>query len=401
MESRPSTPSEARHVLALASRNKREANELLAGLPLDEQVRLVCEAPLSKRTAILELTPEPEAVIPLIPEAELCFTVKATGISDASWLMEYATPEQIAACVDLDVWQGMTPVARSFESWLAVFAEAGEETLLRSAQILDTELVVLYLRAAVEVSLKPNDDESWQPPEGGQTLDGQFYLVPRDPADDIAPLLRLLSVLFRRDYWLYFRMLQGAIWELESDLGEWALRWRTGRLEELGFPAWDEAMRIYGFVRPDQRGEIPAASHPLDIEAWHLPVWMPELPAVGKRQLAIFRAAGELDEGERSAFFFAFVSMANKVAIADRMPLGDADTLPAAIEKVAIVASSGLEYVATQNHLGLPEVLRRATLERLFRVGASLDPEAVRPPPLEADIQEDGEQGDGEDPVAR
>jgi len=393
MESRPSTPADARRVLDLASRSKREASELLARLPLDEQVRLVCETPLAKRTTMLELTPEPELIIPLIPEAELCFTVKAVGISDASWVMEHATQEQIAACVDLDVWQGLAPSAESFESWLAVFDEAGDETLLRSAEVLDTELVVLYVREAVQVSLKPNDDDGWQAPEGGHTLDGQFYLVPRKPGDDIAPLLRLLGVLFSRDYWLYFRMLQGAIWELESDLGEWALRWRTGRLEDLGFPAWDEAMRIYGFIRPDQRAEIPPVSRPLDIEAWQLPIWLPRLPAVGEPQLSVFRAAAELEEGERSAFFYAFVSLANKVAVADRMPLGDADTLPAAIEKAAAVVSSGLECIASQKGLGMAEVLRRVSLERLFRVGVSLDAEAVLPPPLE-----DGEQQGGENP---
>jgi hypothetical protein len=391
MESPPDTPPQARRVLGLARRNKHEARELLASLPLDEQVRLVCEAPLSRRAAMLELTPEPEAVIPLIPEAELCFTVKAVGISDASWIMEHATPEQISACIDLDVWQGLAPSVGSFESWLEVFAEAGEETLLRSAEVLDTELIVIYLRETVEVSLKPNDDDGWQPPEGGHTLDGQFYLVPRKPADDIAALLRLLGVLFNRDYWLYFRMLQGAIWELESDLSEWALRWRTGRLEELGFPAWDEAMRIYGFIRPGQRSELLSTNRPLDIHAWHLPIWMPQLPALGEPQLSIFRAAAELDDGERSAFFYAFISLANKVAIADRMPLGDPDTLPAAIEKAASVASGGLEYVASENALGMAEVLRRASLEWLFRVGVSLDADALLPPPLEADDPEDGE----------
>ena len=55
------------------------------------------------------------------------------------------------------------------------------------------------------------------------------------------------------------------------------------------------------------------------------------------------------------------------------MPLGEPDTLPAAIERLAINASLGLEYVAKANHLGAVEVLRRATLERLFRGDAQAD----------------------------
>jgi hypothetical protein len=57
--------------------------------------------------------------------------------------------------------------------------------------------------------------------------------------------------------------------------------------------------------------------------------------------------------------------------------------------------SSGLEYIASENALGMAEVLRRASLEWVFRVGVSLDADAVRPPPLEANDPEDGE-----DPVA-
>ncbi len=57
------------------------------------------------------------------------------------------------------------------------------------------------------------------------------------------------------------------------------------------------------------------------------------------------------------------------------MPLGEPETLPEAIQKVAQTVSSGLEFVAAENGLGMDEVLRRATLEHLFRVGASLDPD--------------------------
>jgi hypothetical protein len=228
----------------------------------------------------------------------------------------------------------------------------------------------------VDVYLDPKDEE-WQPPEGAQTLEGQFYLVARRNEDDIAPLLQLLHALFSADYWLYFRMMQGVVWELESDLQEWSLRWRTGRLEDLGFPSWDESMRMYGYIRPEQRGDLPEGPDPLDVEAWDFPVWIPELPAARAEGHAIFRAAAELDEEERRAFFYAFVSAANKVAVADSMSLGDPETLPLAIERLADTASQGLEYVAQANHLAAVDVLRRASLERLFRVGTGL---AATPP---------------------
>jgi hypothetical protein len=369
---------EAGKVLRLAKKDRPAAEALLARLSVDEQLEIFAETPLAKRARALELCPEPEALVPLIPEAELCFTVKAIGIDDASWILAHASSEQLIACADLDVWQGLLPDHSNIRSWLAVYAEAGEETLLRAAQGLDTELWVLFMRHDLLVDLKPGNDEGWQPPEGAQTLDGQFFITARSPDNDLAPHLQLLRTLFQHDYWLYFRMLQGCMWEMDSDTEEWALRWRTGRLEDLGFPSWDDAMRIYGFIRPDQRAQVPDTERTIESGAWHMPVWMPRFPAPSESGHSLFRALAELAPDERQFFYYELISLANMIAVADAQPLGDTDTLPGTLEKAAELASRGLEFIAQEQGLGLPDVLRRAKLEQLFRVGANLDPELAR-----------------------
>lgn len=314
----------------------------------------------------------PEEVIPLLPEAEFCFTAKAVGLADAAWILEHGTAGQIVTSLDLDGWRGLEPNPATFREWLPALAEAGDETLLRTAQSIDTELLVLMLRDRVHVMLDPKDEE-WQAPEGAHTLDGQFYILATQPGDDLDDVVRLLHAVFQADYWLYFRMLQGVIWELPSGLEEWALRWRTGRLEDQGFPPWDEAMRIYGYLRERDRDSLPEVGNPLDVVEWHLPIYMPELPNVHGQDHSIFRAAAELSDEERRGFFYAFVGTANSVAVAERLPLGDPETLPHAIATVAEVTSRGLEHLATHHGLAAVDVLRRATLERLFRVGATLD----------------------------
>ena len=249
------------------------------------------------------------------------------------------------------------------------------------------------MRGEILVDLKPTEDEGWQPPEGSQTLDGQFYLTACSPDHDLAAHLMLLRVLFQHDYWLYFRILQGAIWELESDSEEWALRWRNGRLQDLGFPSWDDAMRIYGFIRPDQRAQIPEKERAIEPNAWHMPVWMPRFPAPGESRHAIFRALAELAPEERQAFYYELVALANMIAVADGRPLGDAETLPGMIEKAAALSSGGLEFIAREQGLGLADVLRRVGLEPLFRVGANLDPELAQRGPPERARPTDGRGG--------
>jgi hypothetical protein len=370
-------PAQARRVLELARHDRDAARQAVQALTLEQQVALVCETPVGRRSEILDLLPAPEALVPALPEAELCFTAKAIGLSESGWLLEHASPEQLVACVDLDAWSGLAPDPTRLAGWLEALDDAGDETLVRAGRTLDGELLVLLLRSQAEVFLKPSD-EGWSPPAGSHTLEGQFFLRARREGDDLAPLLHLLDALFREDYWLYFRLMQGAMWELDAELEEWALRWRTDRLQELGFPPWEEAMQIYGFLRPEQRSELPPGTA-LELGAWRLPVWIPELPAAPDARHAIFRAAAELGSEERRSFFFAFVALANKLAVADRLPLGDAESIPGAIEKAARIASRGLEHVADANGLTPTEVLRRVPVEHLFRVGASLD-RGARPP---------------------
>jgi Family of unknown function (DUF6178) len=380
MASAPLLPEESRHILELARKDRAAAQEAVRRLPLEAQVALVCDTPLSRRGAVLDLLAEPEKVVPLIPEAEFCFTVKAIGLSDASWMLEYASPEQIAASLDLDAWHGHDLDLATLGEWMTAIAGAGHEAVLRAARELDGELLVLWLKSRIHVSQKPAGDEDWEPPVGAQTLEGQFFYTAASEADDLDAITSLLRALFEGDYWSYFRLMQGAMWELPGETAEWALRWRAGRLQDLGFPPWEEAMSIYGFLRPEQRARIPEAGPaPLDVAEWRLPVWMPSLPVSADARHRIFRAIARLSETERRACFYAFVAVANKVAVADKMPLGDAESTPRAIEKVARVASLGLEHLASASGLEDVEVLRRVTMERLFRVGANLDPENARP----------------------
>jgi hypothetical protein len=235
------------------------------------------------------------------------------------------------------------------------------------------------LKNRIVVEQKPNDDESWQPPEGGQTLDGAFYFIPLRDDDDAASIRRALMVIWNGDYWTYFRFMLGVIHELPTENQEWALRWRNARLQDLGFPPWDESMRLYRHLHPADRSRLPEDTRPLDVETWRLPVWLPQLPESADGSNLVFRAIARLDDDERSAAFYAFVAVANAVAVADRMPLSDTETTPHAIAKAARWIDRGIEHIADAHGLEHLDVLRRVSLQHLFRIGANLDPAASRP----------------------
>lgn len=379
MATAPVAPTTGRDILDLAREDRAAASAAMGSQSLEDQVALVCDTPVARRAQLLSLSPDTEALIPRMPEAELCFTVKALGLADADWILAHATPEQIVTSVDLDAWEGYDVDISALGEWLQALSRTPRESLLRSVQSLDPELLVLLLRSHINVAMKQPGDDDWQDPPNSQTLEGQFYFSARAEGDDLEPIIATLHALFAEDYWTYYRMMQGVIWELDSDAQEFALRWRTGRLQDLGFPPRDESLSIYRYLDAAQRVALPEDESALDVSGWALPIWLPRLPATLEQRHRLFEAIAKLRPEERQGSFYAFIAVANKVAVADDMDLADAECTPRAIEKAALLISQGLAHVASHHALDDVSILRRVALERLFGIGANLDHDLTKP----------------------
>src|SRR6185503_13276619 len=138
----------------------------------------------------------------------------------AAWVLEYATPEQSVAALDLDAWHGNELDVATANEWLEAIARTSPEAQVRALEGFDAELLVLALRARIGVVQKPDDAQGWSPPESSQTLEGQFHYWALADDDDLADVTALLRSLFEAAYWSYFRMMHAIQWELESDSGE-------------------------------------------------------------------------------------------------------------------------------------------------------------------------------------
>ena len=150
---------EARRLLKLARTDRRSAEREHAALTPEQQATVICVASLPIRRQMIELLPDPESVIPLIPEAEFCYTCRSIGLEDANWLLPMATDSQLVTGFDLDVWSGLQVDPKRLDLWMNALAGTDEETILRAARAIDPELLVIFLREHVDVSMKPSEQD--------------------------------------------------------------------------------------------------------------------------------------------------------------------------------------------------------------------------------------------------
>lgn len=113
--------------------------------------------PVDHRLARLLDTPSLAHVVPRLPPEALHQLVRSRGLDACVELVASATPAQLTALLDLDLWRQGEPGCDPqfdgdrFGEWLDVLADAGPETAARTVAALDTDLMVAGLSRYVRV----------------------------------------------------------------------------------------------------------------------------------------------------------------------------------------------------------------------------------------------------------
>jgi hypothetical protein len=178
------------------------------------------------------------------------------------------------------------------------------------------------------------------------TVDGTDYTAVRGVVDD----------LYAEDAFQATRVLAALRSELPSELAETALRWRTGRMQDLGYPTVDEALSW--FAKP----ATTAAARP------GLPARPPGfLVQAAPPGSLLGRAAAALDAAGRERLQAELAAAANAVLIADRVEPEDLEAVQAAMAAARALVELGLEERAGG---GDPApALATTPLKTLFQAG--------------------------------
>lgn len=197
-----------------------------------------------------------EQIIPGLEPLEVFFIIKELGVDEAAAILQSASPEQVQAFVDLDCWAQDNLAPDELDAWLAPFAASGPQELAETFYALDEEVQIMFLSDFIRVYPLPRDDED--NPEGPldlpdpapgfirRTSPDTFFVVDLrvDDHREVHPQF-LVEALYSVSVSRAFGLMMALRWEMMSQIEERGYEIRSGRVEELGFPPVERALRIF------------------------------------------------------------------------------------------------------------------------------------------------------------
>ncbi len=368
-------------LLRLAEHEPSTARSLLNALSPTKRAVACLQLRPHQRGVLMDLLEEPEEVVLRMPEVELLQTIRATGFEDAAWLLAHSTPEQRVACIDIDCWSRSELQLRKFREWTDALILAGGDALLRSLHEFDTETWVLALRDMADIVVADPMVE----PYGHYTEDGVVFYRPR-AVGDRERIRHIFCVLISESPKRYWQLIHGVTYEDPYETADYALRWRDGRMADLGFPERDQAMEAYRPLAVEQAQTLEVGAGAGRPDRVQPP--LSSLPRAVRGSL-VARALRELEPELAGDVLGNVLAVANTIAIADQLDLSAPESLPKALRKAIRGIDQGLRELSTQRSEPTHRVLASTRPLDLFRIGMTSDAGLALEPAPEEDLYEE------------
>jgi hypothetical protein len=264
------------------------------------------------------------------------------------------------------------------DEWLAALVEAPVEVLGKWAQGIDVELLAFLIRQRCRIydlSLEevPDEIESplWNSP------DRLFTLEFVGDQDQVRMTQHLVDSLYRYSPDLMRRLLVGMRSENDAEMEETAYRWRAGRMADLGFVDFQEALVAYQELDPttvrigsERAPSVRSQSEPVDDVHLRLPMVVTERLS-GKTPFA--RAVAGLQTREEAAeLHYALVALCNRVLSADQVNPSDEEAIRGVLDRLSATLDLAIEFLARGDSEREVAAVRSIPILTLHRLGVSL-----------------------------
>jgi hypothetical protein len=325
------------------------APEEILRIPADE-LRSVQNDPTA-----LEQRDDLDRYVPALPAATFVAVARGLQAEDRLELViPHASADQLTALFDLDAWRRDRIDVDRARLWLLAVVDAyaaadkPRGALAELIYAMDPELWTAALLPGTSVfHLDPDDDEQREQAASAvesllsyPTPDGYFIVAVPD-TEVGRRAIHVLDRIYADDLELARSLVNSLRGALPAMLEEDLLRWRSGRLADLGFVAWDEAMRL---LRPlDIKAARDAeAPPPSAVAALH----NTSLVGLGLRAGLLRRALAALGPAQQGERAREFTLLVNELMAAQRFEPGDSKLQERAFHQAEATIGLGLELLA-------------------------------------------------------
>lgn len=328
--------------------------------------------------------PDPERAIRALPPDEFYYVLAERGLPEATELLVHGTAPQVQAALDFVLWDRDQVSPARVNEWLGAMVEAPADRMGEWLRGLDVELVALLLRKRARIYDRDADGEGGPDEPEGTLLEtpDRFFIVDLLGTDDEQRITQhLLDSLYRYDIDLARRLFVGLKAEIDSELEETAYRWRSGRMADLGFVDYYEALGVYQELDPatvkigEAAGSSARVRPHIDVgaepdSALRVPTVLAE--RLGTTSPFARAVSGIQDAAELAELHAALVALSNRVLSADRIVPSNVDGIAATLARVQATLDLGVESLARGVDADALAAVRTIPLVRLFRVGVSV-----------------------------
>ncbi|MBX5482779.1 MAG: hypothetical protein IRZ16_13200 [Myxococcaceae bacterium] len=328
-----------------------------------ETVRSILRLPAKKKLDALTEAPNSKEIIRAMPAADLYYALQEVGLADYPEIVQLASPAQFRTFIDLGAWTRDRIDPHQVLTWLRAARGDDEADLYAKVDALDVEVLEFMLRAFTTVhDLEANPDVN---PEGVtlETPEGKYLIELHVEGVELAALRQLIQDLIARNPLETVRFLEATRWEVPTELEETAYRFRSARLEDLGFPPLEEAMALFAFRDPDKVGWTPPPAPATNETALSTP---------SQRVDYLDAALRDLSPQERENFDQELRALANAALVAEIQDPGDLDAVRRVGEMTRDYLSLGLEHLTRGAPQLAMECVRDLEARKIFQVGFSL-----------------------------
>lgn len=349
----------------------QEAQKIFQSLSLQNQLELVIRNRGKERLRTLFFSEHPEELVPALSEQEIFLTIKEVGERDSLELISLTTPEQFQYLLDLEFWKRDQLDPEKVLYWMELLLESGEKKLTQFILTADLEFIALILKKFIRVTTLEGEQTERIDQLPLFTLD-QFYFIDFKGVKTREVFEPFLKAFYGINGEGYRRVMEGIICELESELEEMGYRLRNGRLNDYGFPDFEEALEIYQFIPPDSLVKKVGSAEPVPSEPFQRErspfylIYQTEGPFFSNMLSRID------DPEEQNRLKHEITSLCNKAVIAEGIDLSNIAGMERAVKKAYHFLNLGLQYLSHEEEGRAKEVLRSLPIQKIFQCGVSL-----------------------------